>query len=263
MSLTLRKPNLSLPTRPDNSVPRSQAERLWLIGGGLVGFLAIVIAYFFFISPQRSETDDVRGRIDNARSQNAGLQAKLDQLRQENKNLDQYRRELAAAQAALPSTADVSDFLRALQSLGSQTQTNVTQLSVGQPTNVSAAASGQLAPGATPAPGTTPTPNASASPNAAAAAAGGAAPAPGAAAGPGVYSLPVKAEVTGSPADLTRFLDQLQNVQPRAVLITSLVENSGGQPGAAAQPTTTVLDLSLQVFVVTAPTVATSTGPAK
>lgn len=249
----------TLPRKPVGRVPRSQKERLWLIGGGTIALLLTVVAFFFFISPQRSDTSDVQGRVDSARSQNSVLQARLNQLREQNKSLGKYRQELAAAQSALPSAADVSDFLRSLQSLGSQTETNVVSLTVGPPANVSAAANGQLVAGA---PGAAP----SASPSASAGA-GAANPAPaggapgGAAAGPGVYSLPVKAEVTGSPADLNRFLDQLQNVQPRAVLITSVVETSGNQgTGPGGQTVGTVLDLSLQVFVATAPTPAAATG---
>jgi Tfp pilus assembly protein PilO len=280
MSLVIEKrPGLRLPALPKKPaggrVPRSQRERLWLIGGGTIAVLMAVVAYFFFISPQRSETSDVQSRVDSAQSQNAELQSRLDQLREQYRNMSKYKAELVAAQEALPSNSGVSDFLRALQSLGGQTQTNVISLTVGQPTDVSAIAAGQPAAAA----GAKPTAAAGApaggvNPNAVAAAENGVAgPASGAKAGSGanpqVYALPITAQITGSPADLTRFLDQLQNVQPRAVLITSLLESTGvaGAPGAArpaanAAAGATTLQLSMQAFVapLTPLTSASPTG---
>lgn len=255
----------AVPRKPVNAVPRSQVERLWLVGGGTIALLLTVVAYFFFISPQRSETDDVRGRVDDTRNQNSALQGRLEQLKQQNQSLDKYRQELAAAQAALPSAANVSDFLRSLQALGSQTQTNVISLAVSAPVNVSISATGQAAPGAAvAAPSASPSASASTAP-----AAPGSAPSAGGAVPPGsVFSLPIKAEVSGSPGNLIKFIDQLQNVQPRAVLITSLVQTTSATTGTAnSQTPGTVLDLTMQAFVtapvVSAPSAAASTGPAK
>jgi len=63
-----------------------------------------------------------------------------------------------------------------------------------------------------------------------------------------VYSLPITLTAVGSAAGLYRFLDQLQQVQPRAVLITSANAATEGQPGGSvAGPAT--LTLVLQAFV--------------
>jgi len=252
----------AVPRKPVNAVPRSQVERLWLVGGGTIALLLTVVAYFFFISPQRSETADVRGRLDDTRNQNSALQSRLAQLKQQNQSLDKYRQELAAAQAALPSAANVSDFLRSLQALGSQTQTNVISLAVSTPVNVSISSTGQGPAGA--APSATPSASASTAPTAPGSATGAA----GAVAPGTVFSLPIKAEVAGSPGNLIKFIDQLQNVQPRAVLITSLVQTTAATTGTAnLQTSGTVLDLTMQAFVtapvVPAPSAASSTGPAK
>jgi hypothetical protein len=207
-------------SRPGGSLPRSPKERLWLVGGVTAALLMSAVAYLFFIGPQQAETADVEARIETARSQATILQTRLDQLRQQNKSYARFHAELVAAQQALPTTSGVSDFLRSLQSLGSQTQTNVVSLGVGQPTDVSTRANSLAAPGT----------------------GRSAAPARGA-----VFMLPIHAQVSGLAADLNRFLDQLQNVQPRAVLITSLVETSA--PAARGR---TTLDLNLQAFVAPA-----------
>jgi hypothetical protein len=84
----------------------------------------------------------------------------------------------------------------------------------------------------------------------------------------GIYSLTTTVQLSGSPENLIRFLDQLQNVQPRAVLITQVQESSGanGTVAGAGRGTTT-LQLTLQAFVAppasamsTAPTPAASAG---
>ena len=223
---------LKLPKRESTAVPRSQVERLWLVAGGLVAFVMLLIGYFFFISPQRSSTSDVNQQTATAQQQNAVLQARLDALREQNNNLSKYKAQLAAAQQALPSTSGTSDFLRTLQSLGAATLTDVTQLTVGQPIDVTPVSAAQ------------PTASADATTTAAAPTAA-AAPA---ATTPGVYALPITASVTGTATALSKFLDQLQAVQPRAVLISSITMTSGsaGQNQPANGYT---LELTMQAFV--------------
>ena len=241
----------ALPKKPVNSVPRSSVERLWLIGGGTVALLLTVIAYFFFISPQRSETDSVRSEVSDAGARNALLQQKLNQLRQQNQDLSRYQAEEQAARKALPSSTDVSDFIRSLQSLGGSTGTNVISVTVGNPVPFTASpVGGAAAPSASAS-----SPAASASPSAAPRTSG-------------VYGMAISAQVTGSAANLTRFIDQLQNVQPRAVLVTSITETTGTTTttGSTAAPGSgvTTLAIGMTAFVASAaPAPAVSTGTAK
>jgi hypothetical protein len=237
----LSRPKVSLPTRPASSVPRSQAERLWLIGGGLVGLLVALIAFFLFISPQRSETSDINGQVDQTQQDNAILQARLDALREQSKNMALFERQLSTAKLALPTTAGMSDFLRSLQELGNSTLTDVTQLTVGQPLNVTTviAATPTQVPGA----------NATASP-----ATASAGTTPTIATGPQVYALPITAQVSGAPGALNKFLDQLQAVQPRAVLITQIGETTGAAAGSGVQSATGATSLQLTMDAFVAPT---------
>jgi Tfp pilus assembly protein PilO len=225
-----------LPRREKSGVPRSQAERLWLIAGGLVAFILFLIGYFFFISPQRSDTADVNSQVATTQAQNALLQNRIDALREQNKDLAKYESELAEARLALPAVSGVSDFLRTLQSLGNATLTDVTSLSVGTPSDVSAVAGA--------APSTAPSAGASAP-------SGDAVAAPNSGSASPIYALPISATVTGSPAALEKFLDQLQAVQPRAVLITEITQGSaapgGSLPNQAAAKTS--LRLTMQAFV--------------
>jgi Tfp pilus assembly protein PilO len=226
-----------LPKRDAAAVPRSQMERLWLVAGGLTAFVMLLVGYFFFISPQRSNTSDVQGQTATVQEQNAQLQARLDALREQNKDLAKYQAELQAAQEALPATSGTSDFLRTLQSLGAATLTNVTELTVGQPIDVTPVTAGEPTTSES-TPATSPTPEAAAP------------PAP-AAVPPGVYALPITATVSGSPNALSKFLDQLQAVQPRAVLISSITMSSGAT-GASQAGNSYTLQLTMRAFVAPA-----------
>jgi len=243
---TLRRPART--SRPTNAVPRSSVERLWLIGGGLVTVLITAIGFLLVISPQRAATDRVHGKLAGVQHRNGTLEQRLAQLRQQNQNLASFERQLAAAREALPTTSNVSDFLRSLQALGGQTQTEVTSLGVSAPSPVpTPTATGAPAVGGAAAP-------AAGAPAAGAPTAG--APAAGPALGvpaqslAGLYALTTTAQLSGSPEKLTRFLDQLQNVQPRAVLITQVQESTGasGTVAGAAQGSTT-LQLTLEAFI--------------
>jgi Tfp pilus assembly protein PilO len=77
---------------------------------------------------------------------------------------------------------------------------------------------------------------------------------------PGAWQLPINLTAEGDPDHLGDFLDQLQAVQPRAVLVQTASLTSGGI--AAADSGKPSLSLTLMAFVApssgTAPTVVTN-----
>ncbi|MFI5890885.1 type 4a pilus biogenesis protein PilO [Actinoplanes sp. NPDC051513] len=62
-----------------------------------------------------------------------------------------------------------------------------------------------------------------------------------------VISVPITLTATGTPADLSRFLNRLQNVQSRAVLITAI------NLGAGADPTEMSATLTISAFCLDSP----------
>lgn len=190
-------------------------ERLWQVGGAIIGLLLVLVAYFLFIGPQNDQTNSKTAEVNAARSRNDALQARIDRLRTQNADLASYEQQLKQARLALPDTSGLPDFLRTLQSLGNATQADVTSLSVGAPTDVTVLAGGGSA---------------------------GARPTLGSAR---VYGLPITAQVSGTRGHLNEFLKQLQSVQPRAVLISQITEGTSG-PNAKGQFT---LQLTMQAFV--------------
>jgi hypothetical protein len=224
---------------------RTQTEKLWLFGTAIVGFVLILIGYFFFIGPQRDQTDQVGNQIATAQIQNDTLQARIVSLNAQNAKLASYQQELKTAQLALPATSGMPAFLRTLQSIGNATSTSLSSLSVGQAAPL------------VPVVASTPTDTSSASPS----------PTPTttvtAPAGPAIYFIPITATATGSSAQLSAFLTQLQSVQPRAVLITQIVQ--GGTTPLATTTTKaggglTSLQLTMQAFVAPVAAVAPATA---
>lgn len=251
---TKSRPSLSLPKLPkreSNAVPRSQVERLWFVGGGLVAFVMLLVGYFFFISPQRSDTASVNGQASTVQQQNVALQARLDALRQQSKNLPRYQAELAQLKLALPSESGISDFVRTLQSLGNATLTDVQSLTVGAPAPV-------IAPAAA-------APTETSDPTATAATPTSDTTVPQTIA-PSAYSLTITANVTGTASALSKFLDQLQSVQPRAVLVSNVNLTGGTSSGGTGGNGAYTLTVTMKAFVApasvtdaTAP--STSAGP--
>jgi hypothetical protein len=211
---------------------RTQREKLWLTGGVLVAVLMVLVGYFGFISSQKSQTSAVQEQINVATLRNGELRARLANLSEQNRNLAKYQTDIQQAKLALPDTSGLPDFLRTLQAIGAASQTNVASLSVGTPSDLTAAALPQT--------GTRGATTGAATPSKTTSSSSGSA----AGAGKKVYGLSISAVVSGSTAQLNEFLNQLQTVQPRAVLITAVTEAAGTASGA-----TTSLNLTMQAFV--------------
>jgi Tfp pilus assembly protein PilO len=185
------------------------ADRLWLIGGALGAAALLAVGWFFFINPQNDETSNLRDQADTAQLRLTSLEHRLEELRQQNKNLPRYRARLALDRQALPTTSALSDFLRQLQTAGDATGVDVNGVIVGSPAQVSAG-------------------------------------------GAQLHALPITLTAAGRVGDVDRFLDELQKVQPRAVLISTA--NIAADEGAGAVPGSVTLTLNLQVFVAPATT---------
>jgi Tfp pilus assembly protein PilO len=76
-----------------------------------------------------------------------------------------------------------------------------------------------------------------------------------------VFALPLTLTAAGATTGLDQFLDQLQRVQPRAVLITNASTAPAVQGTSFADSVT--LTLSLQVFVAAAASASQTQSPAK
>jgi Tfp pilus assembly protein PilO len=210
-------------------MPRTQIEKLWLVAGAIVGGVLVLVGYFMLISPQKSQTGSVQAQVASAQQRNAAANARIHALQQENANLAKYQADVDQAKLALPDSSGLPDFLRTLQSIGAATQTSITSMTVGVPTDVT---TGNGIPGV--------------ATSAGAGSSGGSVQGAPAASTGKVYGLSITATIAGSIPRLNEFLKQLQSVQPRAVLISKLDENTVSQGNEKAG---TTLSLSFAAFV--------------
>ncbi|HYN96629.1 MAG TPA: type 4a pilus biogenesis protein PilO [Pilimelia sp.] len=178
----------------------ANANRLWVLGGALGAIVLLALGWFLVISPQNAETRVLHEQVDAAEANLVGLQKRLAVLREQNRDLERYKAELARDRAALPDEAAMADFLRELQSAGSASGVTVGGVTVGPPTAVTVS--------------------------------GGTA-----------HSLPLTLNAQGTPGKLAGFLRQLQEVQPRAVLITAATLSPAGQGTSLASGAGLTLDL--------------------
>jgi Tfp pilus assembly protein PilO len=192
-----------------------RAGRLWALGGALIAASLLAIGWFFFISPQNARTSSLNDEAATVRTRTTILQRRLVELRQQNSDLPRYRARLESDRGALPTTSDLSDFLRGLQTIGDNAGVSVTALTVGAPAQVTAA-------------------------------------------GTQVYALPISLTATGTTAKVDRFLDQLQQGQPRAVLIGRAELDAGDK----SKPLDSAVGLTLHFQVFVAPPAGAGKAPA-
>jgi Tfp pilus assembly protein PilO len=185
-------------------------DRLWLLGGLIVALILVLVAWQFMIKGQHDQTDSVRNSIATADQQVTTTTNRLNALRADSVNLDKYKAALAADQQALPSDTALPAFVRELQAAAVATSMGIVQLQVGQP---AAVVSGSTSTATS-------------------------------AGGPQVYSVTINVVATGAVDNATAFINQLQAVQPRAILMTTVSESPGSTGGNAVQ-----LSLTFNAFV--------------
>jgi type IV pilus assembly protein PilO len=184
-----------------------RTDRLWMLGG-LAGIIVIVVAaYLLAIKPINADRDDKQGQVDDQELALVTLKHELTDLKAKAENLPSYTAQLNAKAAALPTSYDVPNYLRALQTSGTAVSVAVSGVSVGVPAKTTGVE--------------------------------------------GLISVPITLTATGTPANLSKFVDRLQNVQSRAVLINSV------SLGAAASESTDIsATLALVAFCRTSATCA-------
>lgn len=157
--------------------PRN-TDRVWLISGAFAAVVLLAIGWFLLIGPQRSTTSSLEAQTESANAEITVLQHKLADLKKQDSEKAKYKAELDKNREALPGTPQTSDIARQLQASGSASGASVTDIAIGDATEVKDST-------------------------------------------PKVYSMPISLSVSGKASQIDGFLDQLQQVQPRALLISS------------------------------------------
>ena len=200
-------------------------RRVWLGGGGVVALLIIAVAWFMFISPERSSVSDLNAQAAATRQQNATLQSKVKALQVKSGQISKYTASLKAALTALPFDSGLPAFTRQLSAQGTSNDVHVTSVVVGGVTSVNSAtatapaddsSTSTAAPAATTTPTATPTSATAATP------AGG------------LFSVAVTVQSEGTLEHQLAFLKDIQTAGPRRALISAsqIAPGTGAKGGS-------------------------------
>lgn len=212
------------------------------IAGTVAAALAIVLAsWFLAINPALSAAAEVRTQAADTRSQNEVLATKVAKLKADFAKLDQYKADLAALQVQIPTTAQLSDYLRQLDKIAAARSVTITAVTPGVPQAVilattkakaaSAAAAASSSEG-NPTPAPSPSAGSAASSKTAGASASAASGVPD-----GLAAIPLSITVLGTYDNTLGFLSDIQNATPRLFLVSGFTgtkqdaqEATGGKP---------------------------------
>lgn len=211
------------------------------VAGAIVLIVAIVAATWFFgAQPRLDSASETLDQAATTRAQNVSLRQEVAQLKKDFANLDEYRAELSALRAQVPTTAQLSDYARALQALADAAGVTLTDLAPGAPQTISPPGADQAPAAPTTADGADP-----AADPATAGTSGAQDPAAAATAAlaqqiDGLVAVPVTVTVVGAYANVSTFLQSVQTGADRLLLAVSLngtrqqqSEASGGRPATA------------------------------
>ena len=231
------------------------AKAPWVAGTVVLAAAFGAGAWFGLISPTLSDATDVRDQAQTQRDQNDLLQLKVAKLEADFAKLDDYRDQLDAARAQIPQTADLSTYLRQLSDRAVTDGVTITALSPGVPVVVTLAtpaggtAAGGSDPAATAEPSAEPSTATEGSQESADPADPGAsAPAPAAQDAGGLVAVPISVTVVGAYPAAVQYLDDLQHVTQRLLLVTGVTATALEEaPATANRPATAAGDVELVV----------------
>ena len=207
----------------------------WVGGTAIVAVVILIASWFLVISPKLSAAQEDRAQTDSVKQHNVVLSTQLATLEKQFAGLVTTRSDLAALRKQIPTSAQLTDYLRKLSDLATTHTVVITSLMPGVALPFVAAAAAAAAP--------KPTPTATAAAGAPVeptdtptvttpAAAGGV---------PGLAAIPVSIIVVGTYPNVLAFLSDVQSTTDRLFLVTGLtataqqkVAASGGRPPTAA-----------------------------
>lgn len=203
----------------------------WIGGTAVVAVLILLAGWFLLLSPLREDASSVRAEVDTAEQQNDLLELQVATLRSDFEKLPEYKTQLAALRAGVPSTIESSTFMRELDALAQSTGVQIVDLAFTPPMEVVPAGAAAPAVPAEPVEGESQD-----------AAAVDPAAAPVVPAGPaaprGLVGVDVNLTASGNPDAMNAFFTGLQDGSTRLVLVTGFElarqEAQGASEGQAA-----------------------------
>lgn len=182
------------------------SSRLWVAGGVVVALLIVVVNWFLFIGPTRSEAQTLRADTEVVEGQNAVLQAEVATLREQADNRGELESAVKVALSGLPAEVSLPEFNRQVLAQAAGRSVEVTNISVSPSTTV-----GQTTEAAAEEDGSDETSTSDTTD-----------PVPTT----GALSVPVTIQTRGPALAQLRFLRDIQEIGPRRALVGSIALTS-------------------------------------
>ena len=204
------------------------SSRLWVAGGAFAALLIVALSWILFIGPARADAQALRDDTEVVEGQNAALEAKVAELREQAENRGELESAAKAALSGLPAEVSLPEFNRQVLAQAAGRSVEITNISVAPATTIGPA---EVAPapeegvdGATEEPSTAtldPVP------------------------ATGALAVPVTIQTRGPALAQLYFLRDIQELGPRRALVSAIALNSEDNADTADSSTLTI---QLQVF---------------
>jgi Tfp pilus assembly protein PilO len=207
-------------------------NRMNLLLAVLAAVVVVAGGFFLGIQPQLASASASETQRKSTESTNTATQAELTKLAEENKTLDQQKRDLAALRWSIPDSAAASTFYRELNATAGRTGVTITSITTGDPAAYAAPTDGGATAGAAtgPVPATDPAVTAS-----------------------NFSIVPVTVGITGSFDQARAFMKGVQTGD-RLFLLTNITSSAESSDGAS----TTTWTIGGSIYVLTDDTATAS-----
>ena len=88
--------------------------QLWYVGAAVVAALILVAGWLLLVSPTKSNAEEISTQADWVVAQNVMTQGKIDQLKEQSKDLPAQEQQIAAIRSRIPATPALPTLIRAL-----------------------------------------------------------------------------------------------------------------------------------------------------
>jgi Tfp pilus assembly protein PilO len=220
---------------------RSKASS-WIAGTVVVALLMAAASWFLLLSPQLTTASETRAAAESTRSSNETLALRVERLKAQFAELDQYKADLVALRLQIPTTAELSELMRQLDGAAAAHSVTVTAVSPGTPAAVTVTA--PQAPAADPAAEATESTEETDAADSGESADAAAAAAVASLVPAGMTQIPLSLTVVGSYDNVDAFIDTVQTGTSRLLLIANVsgVAQEDAVPGGG-RPATSVGDV--------------------
>lgn len=106
-------------------------SRTWTLGTVLVVLVVFAVGWFLVISPKKATASDLRASAASTVSQNQGTEAKISELKLQQKSLPSEQAQIAAIQQQIPSQAQLPSLLRQFSNAADASDVNLSGISPG------------------------------------------------------------------------------------------------------------------------------------